>query len=66
MKDNKILTLYDLVLIAGVILSNLIYSLISVYTNGEPFDTLGFIAGITGVLCVVLCAKRSIYNYLLG
>ena len=50
MKDNKILNLYDRVLIAGVILSNLIYSLISVYTNGEPFDTLGFIAGITGVL----------------
>lgn len=66
MKDNKILNLYDRVLIAGVILSNLIYSLISVYTNGEPFDTLGFIAGITGVLCVVLCAKRSIYNYLFG
>ena len=66
MKDNKILNLYDWFLIAGITLSNLIYSLISVYTKGESFDTLGFIAGITGVLCVVLCARRSIYNYLFG
>lgn len=66
MKHNKILNLYDFSLIAGVILSNLIYSLISVYAKSESFDILGFIAGITGVLCVVLCAKRSIYNYFFG
>ncbi len=66
MKNNKILNTYDRTLIAGVTLSNLIYSLISVYTKNQSFDILGFIAGITGVLCVVLCAKRSIYNYFFG
>ena len=66
MRHIKILNPFDWFLIAGVTLSNLIYSLILVYTKDEPFDSMGFIAGITGLLCVVLCAKRSIYNYLFG
>lgn len=66
MEHNRILNLYDWFLIAGVTISNLTYSLISVYTKGDTFDILGFIAGVTGVLCVVLCAKRSIYNYFFG
>lgn len=66
MKNTKILNPFDWFLITGVTLTSLIYSLILVYSKNESFDTLGFIAGITGLMCVVLCAKRSIYNYFFG
>lgn len=58
---TKILSPYDWFLIAGVILSNLIYSLLS-----GNVDVVGSVAGIAGVLCVVLVAKGSIWNYLFG
>ena len=58
---SKILSLYDWFLIVGVIASNLIYSLLS-----RDVDIVGSIAGIAGVLCVVLVAKGSIWNYLFG
>lgn len=61
MKQNRILNLYDYFLIVGVIASNVVYSLLS----GE-FDPVGSIAGIAGVICVVLVAKGSILNYLFG
>ena len=59
--NNKVLSLYDWFLIAGVIVSNVIYSIMT-----GTLDALGSIAGITGVLCVVLVAKGSIWNYLFG
>lgn len=58
---NKVLSLFDWFLIAGVIVSNVIYSVMT-----GTLDVLGSLAGITGVLCVVLVAKGSIWNYLFG
>ena len=58
---NKVLSLYDWFLIVGVIASNIIYSVMT-----GTLDVLGSVAGITGVLCVVLVAKGSIWNYLFG
>lgn len=59
--NNKVLSLYDWLLIAGVIVSNIIYSIMT-----GTLDILGSVAGITGVLCVVLVAKGSIWNYAFG
>lgn len=58
---NKILSLYDWFLIVGVIASNIIYTILS-----GNVDIVGSVAGIAGVLCVVLVAKGSIWNYLFG
>ena len=58
---NKVLSLYDWFLIVGVIVSNAVYSLMT-----GTLDVVGSLAGITGVLCVVLVAKGSIWNYLFG
>lgn len=59
--NNKVLSLYDWFLIMGVIVSNVIYSFMT-----GTLDLLGSLAGITGVLCVVLVAKGSIWNYAFG
>lgn len=59
--NNKVLSLYDWFLIAGVIVSNVVYSVLT-----GTMDVLGSLAAITGVLCVVLVAKGSIWNYLFG
>ena len=59
--NNKVLSLYDWFLIAGVIASNIMYSFLS-----GNVDIVGSIAGIAGVLCVVLVAKGNIWNYLFG
>ena len=58
---TKILSPYDWFLIIGVVASNIIYSLLS-----GSVDVVGSVAGIAGVLCVVLVAKGSIWNYLFG
>ena len=58
---NKVLSLYDWFLIIGVIASNLIYTILS-----GDVDIVGSVAGIAGVLCVVLVAKGSIWNYFFG
>lgn len=58
---NKILSAYDWFLIVGVIVSNILYSLLS-----GDVDIVGSVAGIAGVLCVVLVAKGSIWNYVFG
>lgn len=58
---NKVLSYYDWFLITGVIASNIIYSLMT-----GTLDVVGSAAAITGVLCVVLVAKGSIWNYLFG
>lgn len=61
MKSGKILSYYDLALIAGVIVLNVVYSVLT-----GTVDAIGSIAGIAGVVCVVLVAKGSIWNYLFG
>ncbi len=58
---ERILAPYDWFLIIGVIASNIIYSVLS-----GTLDVVGSVAGIAGVLCVVLVAKGSIWNYLFG
>ena len=58
---NKVLSYYDWFLITGVIVSNIIYSVLT----GE-IDVIGSVAAVAGVLCVVLVAKGSIWNYLFG
>ena len=58
---NKVLSLYDWFLIAGVVTSNIVYSTLS-----GDMDVLGSVACISGVLCVVLVAKGNIWNYLFG
>jgi len=55
------LTPFDWFLIGGVVVLSLLYSLLS-----GSFDALGTIAGVTGILCVVLVAKGNIFNYLFG
>jgi len=61
MMKNKVLSIYDWFLIIGVIASNIIYSALS-----GNVDIVGSVAGIAGVLCVVLVAKGNIWNYLFG
>ena len=56
--NNKVLSLYDWFLIVGVVASNIIYSALT-----GNIDIVGSIAGIAGVVCVVLVAKGSIWNY---
>ena len=58
---NKILSAYDWFLIVGVIVSNVVYSILS-----GNVDIVGSVAGVAGVLCVVLVAKGSIWNYVFG
>ncbi len=59
--NNKILSAYDWFLILGVIVSNIVYSVLS-----KDVDLVGSIAAVAGVLCVVLVAKGSIWNYVFG
>lgn len=61
MSKTRILSVYDWFLIVGVVASNIIYSVLS-----GNVDIVGSVAGIAGVLCVVLVAKGSIWNYLFG
>lgn len=61
MMKTKVLSLYDWFLIAGVVISNIIYSALS-----GCIDVIGSLASVAGVLCVVLVAKGSIWNYLFG
>ena len=58
---EKVLSLYDWFLIVGVIASNVLYSILS-----GTMDVVGSVASVAGVLCVVLVAKGSIWNYLFG
>lgn len=58
---TKTLSYYDIFLITGVIISNIVYSILE-----GSMDIVGSLAGIAGVVCVVLVAKGSIWNYLFG
>ncbi|MBO7305787.1 MAG: nicotinamide mononucleotide transporter [Bacteroidales bacterium] len=55
------LTLFDYFLIVGVVSCTFAYAVLS----GE-WDVLGIIAGIAGIINVVLCAKGNIINYVFG
>ena len=59
--NNKILSFYDWFLIIGIIITNALYSILT-----DSLDILGSTAAVSGVLCVVLVAKGSIWNYLFG
>ena len=62
MAENRhILGWFDLFLIAGIIATNIIWSAMS-----GTVDIIGSLSGIAGVLCVVLVAKGSIWNYVFG
>lgn len=52
---------FDWFLILGVILANIIYSILE-----SDFDLVGSVAAVTGVICVVLVAKGNIINYFFG
>ena len=58
---TKVLSAFDWFLIIGVVVSNVLYSVLS-----GDVDIIGSVAGIAGVLCVVLVAKGSIWNYVFG
>lgn len=61
MGKDRILSFYDIFLIAGVIVTNIVYSVLT-----GTVDIIGSAAGIAGVCCVVLVAKGSIWNYAFG
>lgn len=61
MAKKRILGVYDIFLIVGVVLCNLVYASLS-----GVWDALGMTAALAGILCVVLAAKGSIWNYLFG
>ena len=63
MKKKHILGAFDWFLILGVVACNVIYS---IATASSGFDVLGFTAAVAGILCVVLAAKGSIWNYAFG
>lgn len=60
---NKLNTLrpFDWFLIVGIISLNIVHSVLQ-----KEIDLIGSIAGISGVICVVLAAKGNILNYLFG
>ncbi len=53
--------MYDWFLIIGVIASNIVYTVLTGH-----LDLIGSVASVAGVLCVVLVAKGSIWNYFFG
>lgn len=75
-KNSRIFSPFDWTMIGGVVLCNVAYALSPVFSLGggaegwraaaEGFDALGFIAAVSGILCVVLAAKGSIWNYVFG
>ena len=56
---NSTLNWFDWFLIIGITVTSII-------SNVDGIDVLGTTAGISGVVCVVLVAKRSIWNYPFG
>ena len=53
--------IFDWVLILGVVLCNIIYAV-----STSEYDIIGFIAAISGIVCVVLAAKGNVWNFLFG
>lgn len=61
MQKKGVLSVFDICLILGIGVTNILYSVFS-----GSVDVIGSLTGIAGVLCVVLVAKGSIWNYLFG
>ena len=59
--DKNTFKPFDYVLILGVLTTTLLYSWLT-----HEFDTLGFIASMTGLINVVLVARGKISNYIFG
>lgn len=55
------LSTFDWFLISGVVFFNILHS-----TLVNELDVIGSLASVSGVICVVLAAKRSMSNYLFG
>jgi nicotinamide mononucleotide transporter len=62
------LQLFDWIIIIGSIVFYLGYWLFLKFGSGaaEQFSLIGAVAGVTGLTCNVLCAKRNIFNYFFG
>ncbi|MEN6618460.1 MAG: nicotinamide riboside transporter PnuC [Rikenellaceae bacterium] len=61
LKKLNTLKPFDWFLIIGIVTLNIIYSVL----QGE-IDFIGSVAGISGVICVVLVARGNILNYFFG
>ena len=61
MADKTILKPFDIFLIIGVIVCNIVY-----YIASGEIDYLGFAAAVTGIVNVVLCARAHLLNYAFG
>lgn len=61
LKKINTLNWFDWLLISGIVLLNIIYSVL----EGEA-DFTGVTAAVSGVVCVVLVAKGNILNYIFG
>lgn len=62
------LQIFDWAIIAGSIVFYLSYWLYVKYGNSSAvnFSLIGAVAGVSGLICNVLCAKRNIFNYFFG
>jgi nicotinamide mononucleotide transporter PnuC len=61
MKFARFFTPFEWLLLTGIIAFNIIYSIAN-----QQIDLIGSTAAIAGVLCVILVAKRNVWNYLFG
>ena len=61
MENRNSMGIFDWVLILGVVLCNIIYAV-----SASEYDIIGFIAAISGIVCVVLAAKGNVWNFLFG
>ena len=59
--NKKVLAPFDWLLIISIISLNIAYAILT-----KEIDLVGAVAGISGVVCVVLVAKGNILNYFFG
>ena len=59
--NKKVLAPFDWLLIISIISLNIAYAILT-----KEIDLVGSVAGISGVICVVLVAKGNILNYFFG
>ena len=59
--NKKVLAPFDWLLIISIISLNIAYAILA-----KEIDLVGSVAGISGVICVVLVAKGNILNYFFG
>ncbi|MCQ2136447.1 MAG: nicotinamide riboside transporter PnuC [Bacteroidales bacterium] len=61
MKTNKLISPFDWFLFIGILVTSVAYSVLS----GE-IDVLGTVAAVLNIICVVLSAKGSRWNFIFG